>query len=91
MIIKSHNARLLNKRNGNRKACSCRNKSQCPLDGNCLQTSLVYEAEVITEAEKFRYIGLCEGNFKLDLTRISQPSETENTATVLNSQKESGH
>ena len=27
MIIKSHNARLLNKGNGNRKACSCRNKS----------------------------------------------------------------
>ena len=64
MIIKSHNARLLSKGNGNRKACSCRNKIQCPLDGNCMQTFLVYEAEVITEAEKFRYIGLCEGDFK---------------------------
>ena len=64
MIIKSHNARLLSKNNGNKKACSCRDKIQCPLDGNCMQTSLVYEAEASIETEKFRYIGLCECDFK---------------------------
>ena len=82
MIIKNHNARLLSKGNGNRKACSCRNKSQCPPDCNYLQTSLVYEAEVITEAEKFRYKGLYEGDFK---TRFNTHKSTFRNRKYCNS------
>ena len=82
MIIKNHNARLQSKGNGNRKACSCRNRSQCPLDGNCMQTSLVYEAEVITETEKFRYIGLCEGDLK---TRFNTHKSTFRNRKYCNS------
>ena len=44
--------------------CSCRNKQICPLNGNCLERSLVYEAELITPQDKFHYVGLTEGTFK---------------------------
>ena len=57
-------------------------ESQCPLDGNCMQTSLVYEAEVINEAEKFRYIRLCEGDFK---TRFNTHKSTFRNRKYCNS------
>ena len=44
--------------------CNCRNKQTCPLDGNCLIQSLVYEAELSTPQDRFHYIGLTEGTFK---------------------------
>ena len=48
------------------KTCNCRQKNTCPLDGNCLQSSVIYQATVThrnsnkTEA----YIGLTENEFK---------------------------
>ena len=64
MIIKSQNARSMRANADNKKACSCRNTNTCPLNGDCMQTSLVYEAEVHTRTENFKYIGLCEGDLK---------------------------
>ena len=48
------------------KTCNCRQKNSCPLNGNCLQSSIIYQAKVTrkdnntTEA----YIGLTENDFK---------------------------
>ena len=64
MIIKNKNMKLLSNDTNSEKRCSCRNKNNCPLNGKCLSKSLVYEAEVKTDTENFRYIGLCEGDFK---------------------------
>ena len=64
IIIKSQNARSLRADANNKKACSCRNTNTCPLNGGCMQNSLVYEAEVHTRTENFKYFGLCEGDFK---------------------------
>ncbi len=42
-------------------------KGTCPLEGQCLADSLVYQATISCKengSKKFRYIGITEGNFK---------------------------
>ena len=48
-IIKSHNAKLLNKNNDETKECNCRIKSECPLNGECMVDNIVYSARVTTQ------------------------------------------
>ena len=45
-IIAAHNAKTLseNKDESGQRMCNCRNKEACPLQGKCLQESVVYEA-----------------------------------------------
>ena len=47
----------------NNKTCSCRQKSDCLLNQNCLSECLVYNAVVNTSTTK-NYYGTCEKNFK---------------------------
>ena len=50
----------------NNKTCNCRQKNACPLDGNCLQSSVIYQAAVTrkdTNATE-TYIGLTGNDFK---------------------------
>ena len=47
----------------NNKTCSCRQKSDCPLNQNCLSECLVYNAVVNTSTTK-NYYRTCEKNFK---------------------------
>ena len=47
-----------------RRSCNCRKSSNCPLNGECLSSSLVYKATVTHEKEKKCYVGLVEGDFK---------------------------
>ena len=47
----------------NNKTCSCRQKSDCPLNQNCLSECLVYNAIVNTSTTK-NYYGTCEKSFK---------------------------
>ena len=68
-IIKAHNNRVLEKHATSVKperTCNCRAPSNCPLDGECLASSIVYKATVEENgsAEKKQYIGLSEGAFK---------------------------
>ena len=68
-IITGHNKKILNNNRQskeNTKKCNCRNKENCPLDGKCLISSIVYEAEVTNKQnnEKHTYIGLTENTFK---------------------------
>ena len=46
------------------RPCNCRNA--CPLDGNCLAPSVIYQASVTRDdtQTKESYIGLTEGPFK---------------------------
>lgn len=68
-IIKSINNKTLSNTdtdsiNNKEKTCNCRDKTACPLNNNCLQRSVVYEATLNTGNETFTYIGLTEGTFK---------------------------
>ena len=67
-ILKSHNQRVLKQQQDDPKesaSCNCRNKTNCPLPGNCQVTSVVYQANVTTESGAlYSYIGLTENTFK---------------------------
>ena len=74
-IIDNHNKRLLNSfgntsvpadNTKNNKTCNCRQKNACPLNGNCLQSSVVYQATVTWNDNNTAetYIGLTENDFK---------------------------
>ena len=75
-IIDNHNKRILTASlqtddiaaaaTINNKTCNCRQKNACPLDGNCLQPSVIYQATVtrIDNNTTETYIGLTENVFK---------------------------
>ena len=48
------------------KSCNCRQKNTCPLNGNCLQSSVIYQATVKRHDTNTSetYIGLTENTFK---------------------------
>ena len=50
----------------NNKTCNRRQKNACPLDGNCLQPSVIYQATVTRKDNNTTetYIGLTENDFK---------------------------
>ena len=74
-IIDNHNKRILKSSEHNdtptsktkdNKTCKCRQKDACPLDGNCLQPSVIYQATVTSKDNPTpeTYIGLTENEFK---------------------------
>ena len=50
----------------NKKTYNCRQKNTCPLEGNCLQSSVIYQATVTRNDNNTTetYIGLTENDFK---------------------------
>ena len=68
-IINSHNKRLLKNNDNNREkaGCNCRNKRECPLPGECLSSSIIYQATVtaINNIPPQTYVGLTENKFKI--------------------------
>ena len=64
-IIKGHNSKVLNAENKKeQRACNCRKKEQCPMNGDCLTTCIIYKAEVNHSNIIQTYYGQCEGEFK---------------------------
>ena len=64
-IINKHNYKILNPKSiNNEKFCNCRNKDRCPLNGNCIQTDVVYKATCSTRTSEKVYYGTAT-NFKL--------------------------
>ena len=67
-IISNHNI-AVNSRSSNLpvqtiNTCNCRGKRSCPMDGNCSERNIIYQAEVTTSHSKQTYIGLCDTSFK---------------------------
>ena len=63
--ISSQNAKVLNRRKGgNKGGCNCNDKNKCPLENNCLASSVVYQALIESEVGTFNYFGMTEGTFK---------------------------
>ena len=46
------------------KTCSCRKKEDCPLNGECLVSEVVYQATVTTRNKEETYIGFTATQFK---------------------------
>ena len=68
-FINSHKKKIINSNIPKQPAptCNCRLKSSCPLNGNCMQSSLVYicEADTPNVIENHpHYIGLTRNTFK---------------------------
>lgn len=67
-IIKDHNRKLLNtpaRGTETGRTCNCRQPANCPMEGKCLEKSIIYQATVTAaNNRKETYIGLTEGQFK---------------------------
>ena len=62
-IISSHNKHVLSDANTpapQPDTCNCRKKPECPLEGKCLQTNVIYQATVTTETTTETYVGLAQ-------------------------------
>ena len=44
--------------------CNCLNKKSCPLNGKCLQQSVVYLAKLKSDTEEHHYVGMTGSTFK---------------------------
>ena len=65
-IINRHNSKISKVAKVSTPECNCRNKDDCPLSGNCMQSSVVYKCEVSAKDHPNKvYIGLTEKNFKI--------------------------
>ena len=49
---------------GNSSTCNCRQRASCPLNGKCLESSIIYTATITTEHDKMIYIGSTALTFK---------------------------
>ena len=66
-IVSAHNAKVLAPPPPppSAKTCNCRSGDTCPLDGQCLTSSIVYKATVTSPSQPVRYYyGLSEPPFK---------------------------
>ena len=71
-VIDGHNKKIRDESKKNKeqesqeKTCNCRKPADCPLNGQCLTKSVIYQATVTTEDDgsKETYIGLTKNTFK---------------------------
>ena len=94
-IIKNHNnkviansQKIMDVAKSDGKTSNCRKQAACPLEGKCLTESIIYQATLSSNnknSQKFRYIGLTEGNFKSRFNGHLQSirHEKHETATEL--------
>ena len=96
-IISSHNKHVLSNANSptpQPDTCNCRKKSDCPLEGKCLQTNVIYQATVTTETATETYVGLATNfkeryrNHKTSFRHSKRSNETQLSKYVWNLQNE---
>ena len=65
-IITGNNSKLLRpaRNDENRRDCNCRSPGNCPLNGRCLQESVIYSSKVSSNVETKEYIGVTKNSFK---------------------------
>lgn len=82
-VIDNHNKRITTSNTTNNTAnardCNCRQPENCPLEGHCLKSSIIYQACVTTPDNRTEsYIGLTEGNFKTRYNNHTASFRNEN-------------
>ncbi|CAH3158957.1 unnamed protein product [Pocillopora meandrina] len=107
-VIDNHNKRILHSSHssytkdnkdgtGTSKTCNCRQKNNCPLNGNCLQSSVVYQATVIssnngtTTTPLKHTLDSQKPTSKQDTEITPHHSATPSTKTLPNLANTSGH
>ena len=64
-MIKSHNKKVINKDVKESKSCNCRVKSECPLNGQCQVTDIIYKCTVLSPDKPNKvYLRTAEGDCK---------------------------
>ena len=64
-IISNHNRSVMQKpAQPKTPNCNCHVKANCPMAGNCLDESIVYQATVTTDSTTETYVGHCDTTFK---------------------------
>ena len=64
-MIKSHNKNVINKLVKESKSCNCRVKPECPLNGKCQNTDIIYKCTVLSPDKPNKvYLRTAEGDFK---------------------------
>ena len=89
-VIASHNKKILTEElpqqtSEERRTCNCRTRETCPMDGNCLDESIIYKATVTTDEKASVYFGSTEMSFKQRYAghKASFAHENLSTATTL--------
>ena len=82
-IISTHNKETLSKATNTAKTerkCNCQRsrRNDCPFNGKCLKSNIVYEATITSLSQTYSYIGLTEGPFK---TRFNNRKSSFNNAS----------
>ena len=88
--IRKHNKNILENAQQNHadtQLCNCSNKKQCPLNGQCLTESIVYQANITANIPGYKekvYLGVSEttfkvryGNHKQSFTKQHHKNDTE--------------
>ena len=64
-MIKSHSKKVISKDVKEWKSCNCRVKSECPLNGQCQVTDIIYKCTVLSPGKPNKvYLGTAEGDFQ---------------------------
>ena len=83
----SHNKRKLSSdcNPEQERKCSCPKKVQCPLEGECLASNIIYQATVTCGDEVETYVGLTATNFKTRYAnhKASFTHQSKSNATEL--------
>ena len=80
-IISGRNKKILAPPQEDERTCSCtkEKKKDCPMNGQCLQKDIIYQATITQEDQtKNHYTGLCSTNFKARLAVHKQSFKSEN-------------
>ena len=62
-ILSTHNKNILNLKQTS-FGCNCRNKDNCPLDGECLTPNIIYRADITTDNDNKFYYSTSKTTFK---------------------------
>jgi len=64
-LIAGHNKKILaNEKKMKEKACNCKFKEECPMNGQCRTKSIIYKATIESQGNTKHYIGCSETEFK---------------------------
>lgn len=64
--------------NNEEKKCNFNGNTTCPLDGNCLQSDVIYQATVKTQSDTQTYVGLTQKSFKNRFTKHTNSFRNKN-------------
>ena len=76
-IISKHNSKVLKEASTEPPTCEC-DENECPVEGKCGSTGVVYQATVEQQGKSDKYVGLTERSFKMRHTEHYRNFENRN-------------